>query len=168
MLENDISAFDRRFAFTSATALPEITAIGPDDFADAFDRAMAGELAEVEAIANEPDEHSFDNTILALERSGRILSRVASLFFALAGAETSDALQAVEREVAPKLSRHGSAISLNPALFARIDALHERRAALALTPEQLRLLERVHGGFLRSGARLEGPDRGRFADLNAR
>ncbi|MFC0192242.1 M3 family metallopeptidase [Aureimonas pseudogalii] len=168
MLENHIAAFDRRFAFASATALPEIVAIGPADFADAFDRAMAEELAEVEAIANAPGEPGFDDTILALERSGRTLSRVASLFYALAGAETSDALQAVEREVSPKLSRHGSAISLNPALFARIDALHERRAALALTPEQLRLLERVHGGFLRSGARLQGPHRERFADLNAR
>jgi len=136
MLENDIAAFDRRFAFASATALPEMAAIGPADFANAFDRTMAHELAEVEAIASTPGEPGFDDTILALERSGRALSRVASIFYALAGAETNDALQAVEREVSPKLSRHGSAISLNPALFARIDVLHERRAALSLTPEQ--------------------------------
>ncbi|WP_062210443.1 M3 family metallopeptidase [Aureimonas sp. AU12] len=168
MPEVDIAAFDTRFSFAAPDRLPDFAAITPDDFAAGFDRAMPLELAEIDAIASATSEPTFDDTILALERSGRPLSRVASLFYALAGAHTNDALQGVEREVAPKLSRHGSAIALNAALFARIDRLFSRRTELGLDPEQLRLVERVHGGFVRSGAKLQGDARRRFADLNAR
>ncbi|RIY00985.1 M3 family peptidase [Aureimonas flava] len=168
MTESQIEAFDSRLAFPQRQLLPDFESLAPDDFAAAFRRAMDAHAAEIEAIAGEAAEPDFENTILALERAGRPLSRVASLFFALAGAHTSEGIQQVERDVSPALSRHGSRISLDAALFARIDALFERRAEAGLGAEEMRLLERTHAGFVRSGARLAGDDRQRFADINAR
>ncbi|WP_279481096.1 M3 family metallopeptidase [Aureimonas sp. SK2] len=168
MTESRIEAFDTRFAFPQGQLLPDFASLTPTDFSEAFDRAMEAHAAEIEAIAKGSGEPDFENTILALERAGRPLSRVAALFFTLAGANTNEGIQAVEREVSPKLSRHGSRISLNADLFARIDVLHERRHAAGLGAQALRLLERTHAGFVRSGAKLEGEDRQRFADINAR
>jgi peptidyl-dipeptidase Dcp len=151
---------------------PVFEKLQPGDFEPAFDAAMATHRAEIDAIAGNPEAPSFANTIGAMERSGRRLSRVASSFYALAGAHTNEALQAVERDVSPKLSRHGSAISLDAGLFARIDDLFERRGSLAalenLTAEDLRLLDRVHLGFVRGGARLQGADRDRLAEVDAK
>ncbi|WAJ27783.1 M3 family metallopeptidase [Antarcticirhabdus aurantiaca] len=147
--------------------LPDFPRLTAGDFEPAFDSAMAAHRAEIDAIAGAAEPPSFDNTLAALERSGERLGQVARTFGVLAGAHTNPALQAVEREVAPKLSRHGSAISMNPALFARIDDLFARREALGLSPEDLRLLERTHSGFVRSGARLEGEARDRLAAINA-
>ena len=156
------------FAFDGPGGLPRFEAIEPGAFEPAFETAMASHRAEIDAIASNKDEPSFENTILGLERAGRPLSRVASVFYALAGAHTNETIQAAERAVSPKLSRHGSAIALNAELFARIDALHARRAALGLGPEALRLLERTHLGFVRGGAKLEGEARERLAAINAR
>ncbi|WP_294641935.1 M3 family metallopeptidase [uncultured Aureimonas sp.] len=168
MTESQIEAFDSRFAFPGGHKLPDFAALSPEDFSTSFDRAMKSHATEIDAIAEDPSEPDFENTILALERAGRPLARVAALFFTLAGANTNEGIQRVEREVSPKLSRHGSRISLNAELFARIDALFERRHEAGLDAQALRLLERTHSGFVRSGARLEGEDRQRFADINAR
>ncbi|WP_185984395.1 M3 family metallopeptidase [Aureimonas mangrovi] len=153
---------------TDANGLPDFAALAPEGFEAAFDAAMAEHRDEIRAIADNPEPASFDNTVAAMERSGRGLTRVASAFYALAGAHTNTRLQSVERAVAPKLSRHGSAISLDPALFARIDALFGQRETLGLNAETLRLLERVHAGFVRRGARLQGANRERLAEIDAR
>ncbi|WP_448950051.1 M3 family metallopeptidase [Labrys neptuniae] len=127
------------------------------DFSDAhyrpaFEAALAENKAEIAAIAGNEAEPSFDNTLSALERSGRALDQVASVFFNLAGSDTNDEIQAIEREMAPILSRHHNAIYLNDALFRRIDAVFARRGELGLSPEQARVLERYHTAFRRAGA----------------
>lgn len=167
-LEQKIAEFDVRVAFESPETLPHFDALLPQDFTQGFDRGIALHAEEIDAIAADPAEPDFDNTIVAMERSGRALSRIASLFYALAGAHTNDDLQTVERTVSPQLSRHSSRITLNAALFARIDHVFARRADFGLSPEALRLLERTHSSFVRSGAKLQGEARERLSDINAR
>ncbi|WP_246722927.1 M3 family metallopeptidase [Aureimonas sp. OT7] len=166
---HDLSPFDASvFDFDGPAGLPDFSKLTADRFEPAFEEAMASHAAEISAIANADAPPSFDNTVAAMERAGALLRRVSATFHALAGANTDDALQAVERAVSPRLSRHSSAISLNEALFARVDALYEARHTLGLDAESLRLLERMHLGFVRSGARLVGRDRDALAEINAR
>lgn len=148
--------------------LPPFTQIKAEHFRPAFDRALAEHRAEIAAIAENQAEPSFENTIAALEKSGRELERVANVFFALAGANTSDEIEAIERDVSPLLARHNNAFYLNPALYSRIAGLHERRSALGLNPEQARVLERYHTRFVRAGAALEKPAQERLAAINER
>ncbi|MGC2437875.1 MAG: M3 family metallopeptidase [Pseudolabrys sp.] len=148
--------------------LPPFTQIKAEHFRPAFDRALAEHRAEIAAIAGNQAEPSFENTIAALEKSGRELERVANVFFALAGANTSDEIEAIERDVSPLLARHNNAFYLNPALYSRIAGLHERRSALGLNPEQARVLERYHTRFVRAGAALEKPAQERLAAINER
>jgi peptidyl-dipeptidase Dcp len=154
--------------WTRAFGLPPFGAIAPDLFRPAFDAALAAHRAEIDAIAGAAAAPSFDNTIAALERSGRALDRVANAFFLLAVADTNDAIEAVEREVSPLLARHGNALYLNRALYARIADLYERRNALGLNPEQARVLDRYHTRFLRAGAALDQPAQDRLAAINER
>jgi peptidyl-dipeptidase Dcp len=147
---------------------PPFDAIETAHFRPAYDEALKAHQAEVAAIAGNPDEPSFDNTIAALERSGRALRRVDGVFNQLSSANTDEALQAVELEMAPIVTRHWNEIFLNPGLFARIDALYQRRAGLGLTPEQLRVLERYHLDFVRSGAALTADERLRYAAITER
>lgn len=157
------------FIFDQPGELPDFEALRPEQFEPAFDSAMAEHRDEIDAIAGSAETPDFDNTIGALERSGRALSRVASVFYALAGAETGPDLETVERAVSPKLSRHDSAISLNAELFARVEAVHAAGdSAPNLSAEDRRLLERTYTGFVRSGAKLEGADRERLAEIDAR
>ena len=156
------------FYFRGPEDLPDFAAIGSSAFPAEFEAAMQAHLAEIAAIVADPEAASFDNTLGRLERSGRRLGAVARVFFTLTGADTDETLQAVEREMAPALSRHGSKISLDAGLFARIDALYQARDTLGgRSAEDLRLLERTHSGFVRGGARLEGDDRDRLAEINA-
>jgi len=148
--------------------LPPFTEIAPEHFRPAFDQALAEHRAEIAAIADDPALPSFANTIDAFEKAGRGLDRVASVFFNLTGAHTSDALQAIEREMAPALARHRSAIFLNTALFRRIDDLFARRDSLGLTPEQARVLDRYHIIFVRAGARLDPAAKERLAAITER
>ncbi|MFE0756325.1 M3 family metallopeptidase [Inquilinus sp. NPDC058860] len=134
-------------------------------FRPAFDAALAEHIREIEAIAGDPAEPSFDNTVAALERSGRALRRVAAAFFNLTSAHSNDELEVVERDIAPLLARHHNAIQQNPALFRRVDALFARRAELGLTPEQDRVLERYHLGFTRSGAGLDETAKRRLSEI---
>ena len=146
---------------------PAFDRVRDEHYAPAFTQGMAEHLREVEAIANNPAEPTFENTLVALERSGELLGRVQRLFFNLVGAHGNDALRAVEKDMAPKLSAHSDAIRLNPVLFARVDRLHAKIAQLGLDPESRRLLDRTHRDFVRSGARLGEADKTRLKALNA-
>ena len=154
--------------WAGALELPPFEAIKTDHFRPAFDRALADHRAEIDAIAENPAPADFENTIGALERSGRALERVASVFFVLAGADTSDGIEAIERDISPLLARHNNALYLNRALYSRIADLYDRRDALSLDAEQARVLERYHTRFVRSGAALERPAQDRLAAINER
>ena len=152
----------------AALGLPPFTAIRPEHFAPAFSQALAAHRAEVDAIAADSAEPTFENTVAALDASGRLLTRVEAAFTNLTRADTSEALQAVEREMAPRLAAHHSAIALDAALFARLDAVHARREAMGLAPEALRLVERLHRDFVLAGARLPEAGRARQAAIDER
>ena len=147
---------------------PPFDAIAPGDFAPAFDQGMAEHLAEIEAIAGDPAPASFANTIVAMERGGRVLGRVGAVFSNLVASHGDAALQAVEREMAPRLAAHHSRVALHPALFARVADLHARREGLGLEADEVRLLERIYLGFVRAGAALDAAGRGRMAGINMR
>lgn len=146
---------------------PAFDAIRDEHFAPAFERGMAEQQAEMLAIAGNPEPASFENTIVAMERSGAILDRVNRVFFGLAGAHTNEAIQKVQGEMAPRLAAHLDAILLNEALFARVKGLHEQRADLGLDAESLRLLERYHTDFIRAGAQLDAAQKERMKAMNA-
>ncbi len=148
--------------------LPPFAAIRPEHIRAAFDAALAKHRDEIAAIVANPAAPDFANTVEALERAGRALSRVGGVFYNLAGADTNEALQAIEREIAPVTSRHWSAIMMDEALFAQVDAVHAKRDELGLSAEQARLLERTHKGFVRAGARLGPADKQRLAAINER
>ena len=155
-------------AWTGAFGLPPFEAVEPGQFRGAFDSALAAHRAEIDAIAADPAAPSFTNTIEALERSGHVLSQVSNLFFVLAGADTSDAIEAVEREISPLLARHSNALYLNAGLFHRIDALYRRRDRLRLDAEQMRVLDRYHTQFRRAGAALEKASQDKLAAISER
>ncbi len=148
--------------------VPPLDRIGPEHFAPAFEEAVAAHRQEIEAVATNPAPPDFANTVEALERAGEKLTRVASVFFNLASSQATDALQAVERDWAPRLARHRAEVALNPALFRRVDAVHARRAELGLAPDALRLLERLHMRLLRAGAALNEAARGRLTAISTR
>lgn len=147
---------------------PPFDVIETAHFKPAYTEALAAHQAEVRAVAESPEAPTFENTIAALERSGKALRRVDGVFNQLSSANTDEALQAVEMEMAPIVTRHWNDIFLNPKLFARIDALYRQRDALGLTPEQLRVLERYHLDFVRSGAALSADERLRYAAITER
>jgi peptidyl-dipeptidase Dcp len=146
--------------------LPRFEAVSDGDFAPAFEAALGEHEAEIDAIADNPAAPTFENTIVALEIAGDRLSRVSALFWNRAGAHTNDTIQALERDIAPKMSRHYSKIGMNAALFARIDALWEGRDTLGLDLEAARALERHWKGFVKSGAKLPKPEQERLAAIN--
>src|SRR5262249_2770421 len=115
--------------------VPPFDAIKPEHFGPAFDRAFADHLREIDAIAADPEAPSFGNSSAALERGGKLLANVGSVFFALVGAHSNDALLEIEREIMPRLAAHSNRINMNGPLYARIMALHERRASLGLGAE---------------------------------
>jgi peptidyl-dipeptidase Dcp len=154
------------FQWTGPNGLPQFDAVKDSDFAPAFDVALANHEAEIEAIAGNAEAATFVNTIVALEIAGDELSRVSSIFWNKAGSNTNETIQALEREIAPKMSRHYSKIGMNAQLFARIDALWEKRETLGLTTEEKRVLERHWKGFVRSGAKLAKDRQERLAAIN--
>jgi peptidyl-dipeptidase Dcp len=154
--------------WSAAFSLPPFGAIGLKHFRPAFDRTLAAHRAELDAIAANAAEPSFANTIEALERSGQALDRVSNVFSVLTGADTGDALEAVERDMSPLLARHSNAMYLARALYARIARLYQRRALLGLNAEQARVLERYHTRFVRAGGALEKPAQDRLAAINER
>jgi peptidyl-dipeptidase Dcp len=151
--------------WTHPYGLPPFRDIEPEHFEPAFEVAMREELAEVDAIAGQAVPATFANTVEAFDRCGRLLTRIGRLFGNLASSETSPALQAVERAMAPRLAAHRNAIYMHAALFDRIDTLHAQRASLGLNDEDLALLERVHFDFVLSGAKLPPQARSRYAEI---
>ena len=152
-------------AWTTPFGAPPFDAMKTDHFKPAYLAALDSHRAEIAAIATATDAPSFDNTIAALERSGQPLRRVDMVFSQLTSAHTSDALQAIERELAPLVARHWNDIYLDPALFARVDALYQQRDSLGLDAESLRVLERYHLDFVRAGAKLTAGGRARFGAI---
>ena len=153
-------------AWTGPLGLPDFARVEDADFGPVLDAALAAHAAEIEAIAENAEPPSIENTLVALELSGEALDHAASIFWLRAGAHTNDAIRALEREMAPKMARHSSAIVMNGPLFARIDALHARRAELGLDAETLRVLERTWKRFVRAGARLGEAEKARLASIN--
>ncbi|GEL16523.1 M3 family metallopeptidase [Pseudonocardia asaccharolytica] len=147
--------------------LPDYRRIIDEHYLPAFEHGMAQQRAEVEDIAANPQPPTFENTIVALERSGQVLTRVSAVFFGRASAHTNSAIEQLQAEIAPRLAAHRDAIELDPRLVARIRDLHDRRDALDLDPESLRLLERYHLDAVRAGAELGEADQQRLRALNA-
>jgi peptidyl-dipeptidase Dcp len=156
------------FAKPSALPLnyPAFDKIKDEHFLPAYAAGMREELREAEAIANNPQAPTFDNTIVAMERSGQMLARVAAVFSNLQTANTNDRLDAIDREMSPKLAAHNDAIYLNPKLFKRVDTLHARRGKLGLDAESSYLLERYYKDFVRAGAKLSNADKEKLKGYN--
>ncbi len=154
--------------WTSEHDLPDFGTIDQADFEPVFQAAMAAHLAEIEAIAGSDSEPTIENTLKPMELAGAPLSRVSAIFWTLAGADTNPHIQALERKLSPAMSRHFTAIAMNEPLFARVDALWEKRQDLALDEETHQVLEKAWKSFVRAGARLEGADRERFGEIGAR
>jgi peptidyl-dipeptidase Dcp len=148
--------------------VPPFGRMRPEHFVPAYQRAFAEHMAEIEAIAGNPAAPTFDNTIVALENSGRALQRVDDIFGHLVGTDSNDALLAVERETSPRVAAHWAKVRMNEALYRRVDALFRSRAALDLTPEQARVLERRHTSHRRAGAALDPESKRRLAEITER
>jgi peptidyl-dipeptidase Dcp len=146
---------------------PYFDRIREEHFAPAIEFGMAEQLKETEAIAANPAAATFENTLVALERSGQTLARAMRIFSGLNGTHTNPKLQQIEKETAPKLAAHADAIRLNPALFKRIQALYEQRERLSFDPESKRLIERYHLDFVRAGANLSESDKERLKAINS-
>ena len=145
---------------------PPFDKIQDSDYLPAFEEGMRQHLADVRKIADNPEPANFDNTIEAMERSGETLTRVSRIFFGLVQADTSDARQKIQEEVAPKLAAHQDEINLDPKLFARVKAIYDQRDTLSLEPEQKRLVERHYEKLVRAGAQLSDADKTTLRKLN--
>jgi len=146
---------------------PQFDKIKDTDFAPAFDRGMAEQAREIQAIADSRKAPTFDNTILAMERSGQLLTRAAIAFGNLTSTNTNDALDKLDAEYSPKFAAHRDSIYLNAKLFARIKALYEKRAGLGLDEQGVRLIERYYTDFVRAGANLTEAQKTRVKEINA-
>ncbi|CAN5446930.1 M3 family metallopeptidase [soil metagenome] len=148
--------------------LPPFEQTRAEHFEPAFDEALKAHRAEVDAIGAQAEPPTFENTVAAFDRSGRLLDRIGGMFHNLTSSETSPALQAVQTRMAPLLAAHDSWVSMHQPLFARLAALHAEREALGLTAEQRRLLERFHADFVRAGARFGPAEQSRYAQIMQR
>jgi len=146
---------------------PQFDKVGNADYLPAFELGMTQHLAEIEAIANQTEAPTLDNTLIPMERSGELLTRVATVFFAMTAANTNDELEAIRSEMAPKLSAHNDQIRLNSKLFARVQALHDQRDSLELDPESYRLIDETYKNFVRAGARLSDADKEILKAMNS-
>lgn len=145
---------------------PRFDVISESDYAPAIAAGIQQKLAEVEKIANNPAEPTFDNTFVALEKSGALLTRTMNVFGAMTSANTSDALQKLDEETSPKLAALDDAIMLNSKLFARIKAIYDRRDSLNLDAESLRLVEVTYKNYVLAGANLSDADKTQLKALN--
>src|SRR5450432_453268 len=147
---------------------PPFAEILPEHFLLAFERAFADHSAEIAAITHDPSAPDFANTITALERSGKLLSKVSAVFYDLVSAHSNPAILEIDKEVSPRMARHWNPIMMNAVLFGRIALLHHNRATLGLTGEEIRLLERTYTNFHRAGAGLDEAAKKRRAEINER
>ena len=151
---------------TLAYQLPPLDKIKDEHIAEGLEAGMAEELKEVDAIANNSAAPTFENTIVALERSGDLLDRVSDVFSNLTASNTNPTLEQIQTDTAPKLAAHSDAIYLNEKLFARVKQLQDKRASLGLDPESLRLLERYYTLFVRAGANLTAEQKTKLKQIN--
>ncbi|MEV6427759.1 M3 family metallopeptidase [Nocardia sp. NPDC051463] len=147
--------------------LPPFAEISEEHYLPAFECGMVEQLAEIAAITSGDDAPTFTDTIVALEHSGELLTRVANVFFNMTASDSSAGTDAIEAEISPKLAAHRDAVYLDPALFARVESLYQRRNELSLEAEEQRLLEQYHIRFVRAGARLDAAGQARLRELNA-
>ncbi len=162
-----MSSFNHHiFDWQGPQGLPEFSQILDDDFALAFAEALTRHERQIDGIATNTAAATFENTIVALEQAGQALERVSALFWNKAGADSNDTIHTLERDIAPKLSRHFSAIAMNRALFKRVDVLWQTRDGLALSAEQSRVLEKHWKSFIRAGAQLDDTDQSQLAAIN--
>ncbi len=156
--------------FAAASTLPfqapPFDRIKDADYLPAFEAGMRAQLDEIAAIANDKAAPTFDNTLVAMEKSGRLLARVAGAFGVVSSANTNDTLQKVQEDIAPKLAAHSDAIHFNAKLFARIKAVYDQRATLKLDAESQRLLEVTYREFVHAGAQLSAADQALLKQLN--
>ncbi len=145
---------------------PQFDKIKDSDFAPAFDRGMADNTVEINAIANNPAAPTFDNTIIAMEKAGQILGRATTVFFNLSSANTNDALDKLDADYSPKFAAHFDSVYLNAKLFARIKTLYNSRSTLGLDAQGVRLVERYYTDFMRSGANLTEAQKTRVKAIN--
>ena len=164
LLANTMNPFAKASALPYE--LPDFAQIKDDDFMPAFKAGMAEQLKEVAQIVNQNDAPTFDNTVVALERSGALLQRVSKVFFILVRSDGNATRQKIEEEVSPLLSAQHDAIQLNPALFARIKSLYLKREELGLDPESTQLLARTYNEFVQAGASLSEPDKNQLKAIN--
>jgi peptidyl-dipeptidase Dcp len=146
--------------------LPPFDRINDDHFAPAFERAIEEKRAEVQAIANNREEPTFENTVVALEYSGALLHKVANVFFNLARADTNQVLADVEKEVGPRLTELEDDIKLNPTLFERVKSIYQNRDSLQLRGDQQKLLTDLYQNFVRGGANLDDEEKAKLRALN--
>jgi len=154
--------------WTTPFETPPFAEIRPEHFLPAFERAFADHSAEIAAITHDPSAPDFANTITALERSGKLLSKVSAVFYDLVSAHSNPAILEIDKEVSPRMARHWNPIMMNAVLFGRIAMLHHNRATLGLTGEETRLLERTYTNFHRAGAGLDEAAKKRRAEINER
>ncbi len=152
--------------FDTSFGVPPFELIRNEHFMPAFQKAMAQHKREIETIVNNTDPPTFQNTLAALDESGRLLARVANVFDNLSGAHTNDTMKEIEAELAPLRTKHGMDISLNPGLFQRIKTVYENRNSLDLTTEQFMLLDKTYKEFIKGGANLGEAEKSRFREIN--
>ncbi len=147
---------------------PNFDVIRDEDFLPAFEEAMNQQIQEIEAITNSAAEPTFENTLVAMEESGQLMTRVHRVFFNMTSANTNETIQQIQAEIAPRLAAHSDDIYLNSALFERVDSLYEIRDELDLDDESRQLLTETHRDFVRAGARLSDEEQARMRDINER
>ena len=147
---------------------PAFDKIKNEDYAPAFEEGMRQQSLEIEAIANSKAAPTFENTVVAMERSGQLLNRVSTVFSSMVGANTNDTLNALDKDLAPKLAAHSDKIRLNDKLYARIKTLYDKRDKLHLDAESKYLLERYHTDFVRAGAKLSELDKEKLKAYNGK
>ncbi len=155
-------------AFNTPFEVPAFDTIKAEHFLPAFKKGIEEKQREIQAIVTNPAPADFENTIVAMERSGKLLTTVSNVFFALNGADTNEKLQAIAKEVSPLLSKNQDDILLNAALFKRIKAVYQTMDAAGLTAEQKRLVTKYYQRFVRGGANLSGKDKETFRAINQR
>ena len=153
-------------AYTTPFGVPPFDQIRSEHYIPAFEKGMEIQQEEIDAIVNNPDAPTFDNTIGALDISGELLRKVNGVFFRLRSAETNDDLDSIAREIQPVLTAHNSSISLNPGLFERVKVLYEEREALDLTEEQAMVLDKTYRSFVRGGANLDEAGKERIKEID--
>lgn len=154
--------------FETAFEIPPFDKIAPDQFPPAFEAAFAAHLDEITAITSATESATFENTVVALEKSGWLLARVCRIFFNLANAHTNPELQKIERDIAPRLADHQSKIYLDSALYRRVEEVFQSSSSERLNAEDARLLEQTHKAFIRSGAALTEEKKARVAEISAK